>query len=398
LAPRKQPLRTGRCRVRALRCSFTIATFSRENPPGERLSRFSPREFDGTAPRRALAERRSDDAPAVRAFARFGDNYRRMNELSKDAVSWLTVDDEAAGQRIDNFLVRVLKGVPKSHVYRILRSGEVRVNKGRVGPDVRLAPGDVIRVPPVRTARPAATAAHEPVVRAFKPAILLEDDWLIAVDKPAGLAVHGGSGIAQGLIEQLRASRPKARLLELVHRLDRETSGVLLVAKKRTALTELHAQLRDGEIDKRYVALVRGPWPASKRVVDVPLHKFATAEGERRVRADAEGRESVTIFRREKAWPDHDPPLALLEAELKTGRTHQIRVHLAHIGHALAGDDKYGDFAWNRTLAHAGLKRMFLHSRQLRFRHPASGEPTLIASPLPDALARFLARLSATAR
>jgi 23S rRNA pseudouridine955/2504/2580 synthase len=312
-----------------------------------------------------------------------------MNGLSKDSVSWLTVDENATGQRIDNFLLRILKGVPKSHVYRILRSGEVRVNKGRVGPDVRLAPGDVIRVPPVRTAAPP----RAPIARSFKPRILFEDDWLIGVDKPAGLAVHGGSGIALGLIEQLRAARPDARFLELAHRLDRETSGVLLVAKKRAALTGLHAQLRDGEIDKRYLALVRGPWKDAMRVVDVPLHKFSTREGERRVRAEPSGRASMTIFRLERAWPARVPPVALLEAELKTGRTHQIRVHLAHLGHALAGDDKYGDFAWNRELGREGLKRMFLHARQVTFAHPASGDPIAVASPLPEALSRFLTGL-----
>jgi len=312
-----------------------------------------------------------------------------MNGLSKDSVSWLTVDENATGQRIDNFLLRILKGVPKSHVYRILRSGEVRVNKGRVGPDVRLAPGDVIRVPPVRTAAPP----RAPIARSFKPGILFEDDWLIGIDKPTGLAVHGGSGIALGLIEQLRAARPDARFLELAHRLDRETSGVLLVAKKRAALTGLHAQLRDGEIDKRYLALVRGPWKDAMRVVDVPLHRFSTREGERRVRAEPSGRASMTIFRLERAWPARVPPVALLEAELKTGRTHQIRVHLAHLGHALAGDDKYGDFAWNRELARAGLKRMFLHAREVTFAHPASGDPIVVASPLPEALSRFLTGL-----
>ena len=317
-----------------------------------------------------------------------------MNELSKDAVSWLTVGDDAEGQRIDNFLLRTLKGVPKSHIYRILRSGEVRVNKARVGPDVRLAPGDVVRIPPVRTAAPAASG-RALAVRTFKPAVLHEDDAMIAIDKPAGLAVHGGSGIALGLIEQLRAARPEARFLELVHRLDRETSGVLLVAKKRSALTALHAQLREGEIDKRYLVLVRGTWRDAKRKVDVPLHKYSTLEGERRVRVEESGRESVTIFRREKTWPDHDPPVALLEAELETGRTHQIRVHLAHLGHALAGDDKYGDFAWNRQLAREGLKRMFLHARQLSFSHPATGDAMRIASPLPADLARFLLTLGA---
>ncbi len=276
-----------------------------------------------------------------------------MNELSKDAVSWLTVGDEAEGQRIDNFLLRTLKGVPKSHIYRILRSGEVRLNKGRVGPDARLAPGDVVRIPPVRTAAPASPD-RRPAVRAFRPVDPLRRRRAARGRQAGGLAVHGGSGIALGLIEQLRAARPEARFLELVHRLDRDTSGVLLVAKKRSALTALHAQLRDGEVDKRYLVLVRGPWRDAKRTVDVPLHKFSTREGERRVRVEEAGRESITIFRREKIWPQHEPPLALLEAELQTGRTHQIRVHLAHIGHALAGDDKYGDFAWNRELAREG--------------------------------------------
>jgi 23S rRNA pseudouridine955/2504/2580 synthase len=314
-----------------------------------------------------------------------------MNELRKDAASLLTVGDEAAGQRIDNFLLRTLKGVPKSHVYRILRSGEVRLNRGRVGPDARLVPGDVVRVPPLRIA--AVPARRTAPVRPFKPPILFEDEQLIGIDKPAGLAVHGGSGIALGLIEQLRAARPQARFLELVHRLDRETSGVLLVAKKRSALIELHRQLRDGKVDKRYVVLVRGAWKHAKRVVDVPLHKFATREGERRVRVADAGRPAVTIFRRERTWPTHDPPLALLEAELETGRTHQIRVHLAHLGHALAGDDKYGDFAWNRTLAREGLKRMFLHAHRMTFAHPSSGEPMTLEAPLPAELEQFLAKL-----
>jgi 23S rRNA pseudouridine955/2504/2580 synthase len=317
----------------------------------------------------------------------------RMSVLSKNAVSLLTVGDEAEGQRIDNFLVRTLKGVPKSHIYRILRSGEVRVNKARVGPDVRLSPGDVVRIPPVRTAAPDRPVREGPV-RAFRPTIVHEDPALIAIDKPAGLAVHGGSGIALGLIEQLRAARPDAPFLELVHRLDRDTSGILLVAKKRSVLTALHAQLREGRVDKRYLALVRGPWEEAVRTVDAALHKYSTREGERRVRVEHSGRESVTTFRREQAWPEHVPPLVLLEAELETGRTHQIRVHLAHIGHPLAGDDKYGDFAWNRELAQQGLRRMFLHARQLTFTHPVSGEPMRVVSPLPPELARFLAALN----
>ena len=333
------------------------------------------------------------DAAAGRTPARFADKYKGMNELSKDSVSFVTVGDEAAGQRIDNFLLRALKGVPKSHIYRILRSGEVRLNRGRVGPAARVAVGDVVRIPPVRTAAPARAAHAPPVPRRFAPPILFEDDWLIAVDKPAGLAVHGGSGIALGLIEQLRAARPDERFLELVHRLDRETSGVLLIARKRAALTALHAQLREGKVDKRYLVLVRGPWKPAQRVVDVALHKFSTREGERRVRVEEAGRAALTIFRRERTWPAHAPPLALLEAELKTGRTHQIRVHLAHLGHALAGDDKYGDFAWNRELAREGLKRMFLHAHRMTFAHPASGEAVTIEAPLPRELAAFLAAL-----
>jgi 23S rRNA pseudouridine955/2504/2580 synthase len=311
-----------------------------------------------------------------------------MNELSKDVVRWLTVGEDAAGQRIDNFLLRILKGVPKSHVYQILRTGQVRVNKGRAAADLRLSSGDVVRVPPVRVATPTVPRP-DPKAAARLP-LLLEDEAIIAIDKPAGVAVHGGSGIAFGLIEQLRAARPEARFLELVHRLDRDTSGVLLVAKKRTALVALHAQLRDGEIDKRYLVLVRGRWRDEKRTVKRSLHKFATKEGERRVRVDDQGKEAITVFHRRHIWPEHDPPLALLEAELRTGRTHQIRVHLAHLGFPLAGDAKYGDFAWNKTLAKAGLKRMFLHAWKVSFTHPVSGDRLTLEAPLPPELAAFV--------
>jgi 23S rRNA pseudouridine955/2504/2580 synthase len=319
-----------------------------------------------------------------------------MNELSKDAVTWLTVGEESAGQRIDNFLVRILKGVPKSHVYRILRTGEVRVNKGRVGVEKRLAPGDVVRVPPVRLAKPAATSPSVPKT-ASKAPILYEDDAIIAIDKPAGLAVHGGSGIAYGLIEQLRAARADARFLELVHRLDRDTSGVLLVAKRRAALVALHQQLRNGDFDKRYLVLVRGRWRDSKRAVRLSLHKFATREGERRVRVEEDGREAETVFHRRRIWGGHEPPLALLEAELRTGRTHQIRVHLTHLGFPLAGDDKYGDFVWNKALAKEGLRRMFLHAWKLSFVHPTTGEPLAVESQLPSDLASFVAQLDGVA-
>jgi 23S rRNA pseudouridine955/2504/2580 synthase len=319
-----------------------------------------------------------------------------MNGLSKDAVNRLAIGEEAAGQRVDHFLVRILKGVPKSHIYRILRSGEVRVNGKRVGPGTRLASGDQLRVPPIRTAARAAERALVPSRAVSRLPVLFEDEALLAVDKPAGLAVHGGSGIAHGLIEQLRAAHPEARFLELVHRLDRDTSGVLLIAKKRAALVELHRKLREGEVDKRYLVLVRGRWRDEKRVVRLSLHKFATEEGERRVRVNTEGREAVTVFRRERVWQDREPPLALLEAELKTGRTHQIRVHLTHLGFPLAGDDKYGDFAWNKTLAREGLKRMFLHAHRLAFAHPATGEHVEITSALPADLVAFVARLDAS--
>jgi len=320
-----------------------------------------------------------------------------MNELSKDAVSWLTVGEDAAGQRVDNFLCRILKGVPKSHIYRILRSGEVRINKGRAGPDARLALGDVVRVPPVRTAAPDRAPVAGFVRAGPALPILFEDDSLIALDKPSGLAVHGGSGIAQGLIEQLRAARPDAKFLELVHRLDRETSGILLIAKKRAALVGLHEQLREGGFDKRYLVLVRGRWRDEKRRVKLSLHKFSTPDGERRVRVEEDGQDAETIFLRRQTWFDRDPPLALLEAHLLTGRTHQIRVHLTHLGFPLAGDDKYGDFAWNKVLAKQGLKRMFLHSCSLGFVHPATGETMRFESPLPDDLARYVARLDAAA-
>jgi 23S rRNA pseudouridine955/2504/2580 synthase len=318
-----------------------------------------------------------------------------MNGLSKDTVNRLAVGEEGAGQRIDHFLARLLKGVPKSHIYRILRSGEVRVNGKRVGPDVRLMTGDELRVPPVRIAAREAGAAVRPTNAVAKLRVLFEDDALLAVDKPAGLAVHGGSGIAHGLIEQLRAARPEARFLELVHRLDRDTSGVLLIAKKRAALVELHRMLRDGEIDKRYLVLVRGRWRDAKRVVRLSLHKFSTREGERRVRVEDDGQKAVTTFRRNRVWPDHAPPLALLEAELETGRTHQIRVHLTHLGFPLAGDGKYGDFSWNKALAREGLKRMFLHAHRMTLRHPLTAAPLRLEAPLPSDLDAFLRRIGA---
>ena len=317
-----------------------------------------------------------------------------MNDLSKDAVNRLAVGEAGAGQRVDNFLLRILKGVPKSHIYRILRSGEVRVNRKRVQPDTRLAAGDELRIPPIRTAAPEA-ARHRLSPRPIDPPILYEDEALIAIDKPPGLAVHGGSGVAYGLIEQLRAARPQAKFLELVHRLDRDTSGVLLVAKKRAALVGLHAALRAGQVDKRYLVMVRGKWRDDKRQVDLPLTKFLTGGGERRVRVERGGGQVArTVFYRRQTWPDAAPPLSLLEAELHTGRTHQIRVHLTHLGYPLAGDDKYGDFAWNKLLARQGLKRMFLHAWRLVLTHPLESREIAFEAALPPDLAAFAAGLN----
>lgn len=308
-----------------------------------------------------------------------------MKDLSKDSATLLEVGEESAGQRIDNYLLRVAKGVPKSHIYRILRSGEVRVNKGRVAADYRVQVGDHIRVPPIRV----ATTPDKALVPARDFAVVFEDEALIVLDKPAGVAVHGGSGVSFGVIEQLRRARPQAKFLELAHRLDRETSGLLVVAKKRAALTRLHDLFRDGGISKRYLALVKGRWLNALQHVRLPLHKYLTAEGERRVSVSPEGKASHSIVRLVARWQN----FSLVEVELKTGRTHQIRVHLAHLGFPLAGDDKYGDFGLNRDLQKVGLKRMFLHAARLRLPHPLSGASIELESPLPAELREFIGRL-----
>jgi 23S rRNA pseudouridine955/2504/2580 synthase len=312
-----------------------------------------------------------------------------MKGLSKESATWHEVGEDGEAQRVDNYLVRLLKGVPKSHIYRILRSGEVRVNSGRVRPEYRLAQGDRLRLPPLqRTRAPLPVLARPATGPRLAPRVLHEDEALLAVDKPAGVAVHGGSGVSLGLIEQLRHQRPDASFLELVHRLDRDTSGVLLLAKKRSALTALHAQLREGQVMKCYDALVKGRWTAAKRAIKLPLHKYVRDTGERRVRVDEQGRAAHTIVRLQQHYDD----LTLVEAELKTGRTHQIRVHLAHLGHPIAGDDKYGDFELNKALARQGLKRMFLHARRLTLIHPVSGKQITFEAPLPPDLGAFLER------
>ncbi|MDB5861019.1 MAG: rluC [Ramlibacter sp.] len=321
----------------------------------------------------------------------------------------MTVGEESAGQRLDNFLIRILKGVPKTHVYRIIRSGEVRVNKGRAQADTRVEIGDVVRVPPVRLSEAAAEKLEKPAPPREFP-ILFEDEHLLAIDKPAGVAVHGGSGVSFGVIEQLRQARPAAKFLELVHRLDRETSGILLVAKKRSALLKLQDQFRDRETGKTYLALVEGAWPGTRKVIDLPLHKYLLADGERRVKVvakdDPDGMRSVTIVKvaQRISLPlrlagegrgEGGPEMTLLEVTIKTGRTHQIRVHLASQGHPIAGDDKYGDFERNKALQKQGLKRMFLHAWRLQFDHPASGERVALQAPLPPELQKFVSHASA---
>ncbi|MCJ7799103.1 MAG: RluA family pseudouridine synthase [Polaromonas sp.] len=340
----------------------------------------------------------------------------------------VTVDEDYAGQRLDNFLIRQLKGVPKTHVYRIIRSGEVRVNKGRAHADTRVEAGDIVRLPPVRTSERAdqiAQAMQAVMTEVARhgasstiggdapPAefpILFEDDFLLAIDKPAGVAVHGGSGVSFGVIEQLRMARPEADFLELVHRLDRETSGILLIAKRRMALKLLQEQFRERETDKVYLALVSGNWPANQRVIDKALHKYLLPNGERRVKVVAndhpDAMRSVTLVKVKAAIAAN--PLApttafsLLEVTIKTGRTHQIRVHLAGEGHPIAGDDKYGDFELNKVLQKsapgaASLKRMFLHAWSLKFNHPKTRKAVQLQAPLPGELQQFLPSRAAEA-
>lgn len=315
-------------------------------------------------------------------------------------IRHITVDEESAGQRLDNFLIRMLKGVPKSHIYRIIRSGEVRRNKGRVSADDRLAIGDVLRIPPIRLSERAEEKAANPAPPREFP-IVFEDEAFLAIDKPAGVAVHGGSGVSFGVIEQMRQARPQARLLELVHRLDRETSGVLLIAKKKSALKALQDQFRERETGKTYLALVKGTWPERLKVLDQPLHKYLLADGERRVRVttpdDPDGMRSVTLVKvaRRVTAPAALQAVApegfsLLEVTIKTGRTHQIRVHLASAGYPIAGDDKYGDFELNRQLAKLALKRMFLHAWRLRLTHPVTNSTLELKSELPEELRNWV--------
>lgn len=319
------------------------------------------------------------------------------------AVQYITVDEESAGQRIDNFLLRMLKGVPKTHVYRIIRSGEVRRNKGRVSADDRVVSGDILRIPPIRISERALDKALNPSAPAREFPVVFEDDALIAIAKPAGVAVHGGSGVSFGVIEQMRQARPQAKFLELVHRLDRETSGLLLIAKKKQALRVLQEQFRERETGKTYLAMVKGLWPDRLKVLDQSLHKYLLPDGERRVKVVGVGHpdamKSVTLVKviqhlsAQSNAEGEAQNFSLLEVTIKTGRTHQIRVHLASAGHVILGDDKYGDFELNRQLVRAGLKRMFLHAWRLKFQHPVSGEGMELHAQLPQELQEWVVGL-----
>jgi 23S rRNA pseudouridine955/2504/2580 synthase len=308
---------------------------------------------------------------------------------ARAGVAHIEVSEDQAGQRLDNFLTALLKGVPKSHVYRLLRKGEVRVNKGRSRPDYRLVAGDTVRIPPVR--RPAATETA-PAGRAagvrLEEAILHENDRLIVLDKPSGLAVHGGSGLSHGVIEALRAARPDAPYLELVHRLDRETSGCLLVAKRRSMLRTLHALLREGRMEKHYFALLRGRWEKGRTGLSDRLRKTVRG-GERVVTVDAEGKQAESVFRPVEI----SAPASLMDVELKTGRTHQIRVQANEAGHPVAGDERYGDRDFNRQMKELGLGRLFLHAASIAWEDPDSGEWQMYSSPLPGDLRRVLEAL-----
>lgn len=332
------------------------------------------------------------------------DQNSKTSIVSESAAAFLTVDEASEGQRVDNYLTKTLKGVPKSHVYRILRSGEVRVNKKRIDADFRLSLGDVVRIPPTRSTAIEKVEQSAPAISKFENSILFEDDAMLVIDKPAGFAVHGGSGVSRGVIEQMRLERPKAKFLELVHRLDRETSGVLMLAKKRSALVALHEAIRNNQTDKRYVMLVQGEWLEQKKRVVLDLQKYLLPNGERRVNVVTdpskdkynERQTSETMFRLMKNF--NHPVLgkfSLLEAQLVTGRTHQLRVQLAHLGFAIVGDDKYGDFAVNKTLVKHGLKRMFLHSSTTKIRHPLTGDKLELIAPIPSELSNFLLKLSA---
>lgn len=317
-----------------------------------------------------------------------------VNEINANpvAVRILEIDAEQAGQRVDNFLMRELKGVPKTRVYRLLRKGEVRVNRGRVDASYRLQAGDQLRVPPVRQAAAEEGPARPPkgMLEALERAVVFEDERLLVLDKPAGMAVHGGSGVPFGVIEALRALRPNAPFLELVHRLDRDTSGLLLIAKRRSLLRQLHELLREGGVQKRYLALLAGKLPRGAVPVEAALERDLLQGGERMVRVAADGKASRSVFRTLDRFKD----VTLAEVDIATGRTHQIRVHAAHLGAPVIGDEKYGDKDTNRAYRQLGLKRLFLHAHSLRLQLPDQ-PPLELRAPLSEDLQRVLDNMKA---
>ena len=318
-------------------------------------------------------------------------------ETVKTKVQFVDISDDEAGQRVDNFLLARLKGVPKSKIYRIVRKGEVRVNKGRIKPEYKLQPHDRVRIPPLAVPeRTPVAKAGQSLLRFLQGAVVFENESLLVINKPSGLAVHGGSGISLGLIEALRQMRPEARFLELIHRIDRDTSGCVMIAKKRSMLRYMQQALREkslrgtlGGIEKIYWALVDGRWPAARNKVDLPLKKYELASGESRVRVDQSGKPSKTLFSVLSSYRD----CTLVEAKPITGRTHQIRVHAQHIGHSLIGDDKYSLDQVNAAMRERGIKRLFLHAAKLRFCLPDEKTPIEVVAPLPDDLQRALASM-----
>lgn len=307
-------------------------------------------------------------------------------------VRHVEVQAADAGQRVDNFLLRVLRDVPRSRVYRLLRRGEVRVNGRRAKPDQRLEAGDSVRLPPVRAAEDGPPGrVPEALLAALRAAVVHEDPRLLAVAKPAGLAVHGGSGLSFGAIEALRADRPD-EALELAHRLDRETSGVLLVARDRASLRLLHALLREGKVEKRYLALLRGGWTLGRKTVTVPLRTNVRQGGERVVKVHETGKQASSTFHPVRRF---GKVATVMEISIQTGRTHQIRVHAAFAGHPVAGDEKYGDREFNARLRQSGLQRMFLHAHSVAFTWPDTGRSVRIVAPLPAELERVLEGLGA---
>ncbi len=302
------------------------------------------------------------------------------------AVSFQTVDEFSQGQRLDNYLIKILKGVPKSHIYRVIRKGEVRVNKGRKKADYKLKVDDVVRIPPIKVSEKKPSHVSDNLKKLLSDAILYEDKGLLIINKPSGVAVHSGSGVDTGVIEALREMYKDP--VELVHRLDRATSGVLLVAKKRSVLKNLHEQLNKHEMEKRYTALVKGVWSKKCHTVDAPLY-----QNSRYTVVDAKGKHAVSHFQPLKNFNSEDFKASLVEVTIETGRTHQIRVHAKYSGHSLAGDDKYGDKEFDRLVKFKGLNRLFLHAHQLIFTNPVTGDIQKVNAPLSVELQEFLEKL-----